>query len=204
DLVADRIRGSNIRNALVGALDHWAAHPASRDRGDWALAVARKADPDPDWRDHARDPAVRQDPTALLQVIRDAPVADRNVSLLLALASSVPNNSPERVPYLTRIQQKHPEDFWVNVTLGGALLSGNPAEAVRYYQAAVSIRPDLALGYKQLGWALAYSHQTEDAVEPLQRAADLEPTDILNQLTLPHTLSLLGRHDDATTPLPAA
>ena len=56
ELVADRVRASNIRNALVGALDHWSGHAGKPGRRAWVLTVARKADTDTDpssWRDRA-------------------------------------------------------------------------------------------------------------------------------------------------------
>jgi eukaryotic-like serine/threonine-protein kinase len=207
ELVADRVRASNIRNALVGALDHWSGHARKPGRRAWVLTVARKADTDQDpsgWRDRARDPAVRADQTALLGVIRAAPVADQRVPLLLALAWSLRQDSPERLPFLKRIQQKHSGDFWANFTLGTATTQENPVEASRYLQAAVSIRPDLAIGYDKLGWSLARADLNEDAVVAFQKAVELDPTVILTQHILAVTLGILGRHDEALDHLRAA
>src|SRR4029077_19299 len=156
----------NIRNALVGALDHWSAHTWPPERRAWVLAVARMADTEPDpsgWRDRARDPAVRADQGALLGVIRAAPVADQRVPLLLALAGSLHHDNPERLPFLKRIQQNHSGDFWANISLGDVMTQDNPVEASRYFQAAVSIRPDLGLGYEKLGLSLSQAGLMEDA-----------------------------------------
>jgi serine/threonine-protein kinase len=207
ELVADRVRASNIANALVGALDHWSGHTRDAGRRAWILTVARKADADSDpsgWRDRARDPAVRSDQAALLGVIKAAPVADQRVPLLLTLAGSLRQDSPERLPFLKRIQQQHFGDFWANLTLGDAMTHLNPAEASRYFQAAVSIRPDLALGYERLGWSLARADMNEDAVAAFQKAVELEPTVILTQHILAVTLGILGRHDEALDHLRAA
>ena len=207
ELVADRVRASNIRNALVGALDHWSAHTGPQDRRAWVLTVARKADTDTDpsgWRDRARDPAVRADQAALVGVIQAAPVADQRVPLLLALAWSLRQDSPERLPFLKRIQQKHSGDFWANFNLGAAIMQSDPVEASRYFQAAVSIRPDLAIGYDKLGWSLARADLNEDAVVAFQKAVELDPTVILTQHILAVTLGILGRHDEALDHLRAA
>src|SRR5262249_25605907 len=83
ELVAARVKASTIRNALITALDHWSECTPSPDRKDWALAVARQADPDSTgWRVRARTPAVLKDTSALAELIPTAPV-DQSVALLL-------------------------------------------------------------------------------------------------------------------------
>src|SRR5262249_23025149 len=96
EVVAARVRASNIAPALVAALDFWSAVTLNPDRGRWVLSVARHADPDPTgWRDRARDPAARGDEAALVELIRTAPVADQSAPLLLALDRRLPYDSPE-------------------------------------------------------------------------------------------------------------
>src|SRR5262249_57554688 len=106
----------------------------------WVVEVARRADPGPTgWRDRARDPDLRNDQAALAELIKAAPVADESVPLLLALSNQLKPENKERLAFLKRIQQAHPADFWANMTLGKVLewREKNPAEAIRYYQAAV-------------------------------------------------------------------
>src|SRR5262249_45833433 len=51
EVVAGRIKDSNIRNALIAALDHWSVCTTDSRRRAWILEVARKADEDPTgWR----------------------------------------------------------------------------------------------------------------------------------------------------------
>src|SRR5262249_33336926 len=123
EAAAARVRDSDIRAALVAALDHWSAvtrDPAQRRR---VLTVARLADPDPPGsRARARDAAVRESPAALAEVIDTATVADQPPQLLLALDKHLKPDSPERLPFLQRVQRAHPGDFWANLTLGDALL----------------------------------------------------------------------------------
>src|SRR5262249_36650083 len=160
EVIADRVRKSDIRRALVAALDHWSSCTAEGpDRRNWILDVARRADPDPTgWRDRARDPNLSTDQAALAEVVRTAPVAEQSVPLLLALSNHLNSGSKERLAFLKRIQQAHPGDFWANIVLGDRLVhqwDNHPAESIRYYQAAVSIRPWCALGYFKLGMALS-------------------------------------------------
>src|SRR5262249_37448001 len=155
-------------------------------------------------RDRARDPAVRDNPAALAEVIDTAPVADQPPQLLLALDRQLNPSSPERLPFLRRIQQAHPGDIWANLTLGNVLgVQGQghqhqPAEAVRYYQAAVAVRPQAALGYYRLGVVLCLTGRVEEGVESCRRAANLEPDSASARFFLAKALSDLGRHDEAT------
>src|SRR5262249_48677138 len=142
------------------------------------LSVARHADPDPTgWRDRARDPAVRADQAALVELIRTVPVADQSVPLLLALDRRLPSDSPERLPFLRRIHLAHPADVWVNLRLGEVVERKSPSEAVRYYQAVVAIRPRTAIGYSHLGWALSGVGRREEALEQYRQAAALNAAD---------------------------
>src|SRR3954469_20739436 len=208
EAVAARIRASNITRALVAALDHGCAITADRQVLRWRLSVARRADRDPDptdWRARARDPEVLKDPAALDEVIRTAPVADESVQLLLALERRLTYDSPERLPFLRRIQQARPGDFWANLRLADVLHQRKqPTEAIRYYQAAVAIRPGIALGYSKLGMELVSTGRAEEAVEPLRRAVDLEPKALPNHVWLAVALSRSGRHDGAIEHLRAA
>jgi eukaryotic-like serine/threonine-protein kinase len=210
EVSADRVRRSDIRDALVAALDNWSGSVARTDdprARHWALEVARRADQDPTgWRDRARDPNLRADQAALAEVIRTAPVADESVPLLLELSKKLSFGSKERLPFLKRVQQAHPGDFWANMTLGDVLelREKKPAEAVRYYQAAVSIRPRTGLGYFKLGSALSSMGRPEEAVEQFRQAVAVEPTSVFNQFWLADALVRLGRHDEAINHLQAA
>src|SRR5262249_39298953 len=155
----------------------------------------RLADPDPTgWRDRARDPAVRADQAALVEVIKTAPVASESVALLLALNKDWKAGSREHLPFLKKVQQAHPGDFWANLTLGVYLL--DEEDAIRYCQAAVAIRPGVYLGYFQLGSALSQAGRLEEAVEQFRRAVDLAPTSVSSHKRLAQTLASSGRQDE--------
>ena len=56
---------------------------------------------------------------------------------------------------LRRAQRAHPDDFWINHDLARSLMgSGQPDEAVRFYSAAVAIRPRSQLALRGLREAL--------------------------------------------------
>jgi serine/threonine-protein kinase len=201
EVIADWIRRSDIPSALVAALDHWSSCTLQgARRRSWILDVARRADPDPTgWRDRARDPNLRTDQVALAEVIKAAPVADQSVPLLLAICNQLKPENQEQLAFLKRIQQAHPGDFWANIALGDRLevREKNPAEAIRYYQAAASIRPQAALGYFKLGRALSSTGRLEEAAGQFRQAVDADPTFLVSQLELAIVLLQLGRHDEA-------
>ena len=130
-------------------------------------------------------------------MIEAAPIADESVTLLLALDMQMDASSKARFPYLQRIQQAHPGDFWVNLALANVVGREDDLEAMRYYQAVVSIRPQMALGHDCLGKALLRVGRIEEAVVSLRRAADLDPNSIRCVRLLVQHLSKLGRNDEA-------
>ena len=227
EAVAGRVRATDVSNALVDALDNWSVCTGDARYQSWVLSVARRADPDPTgWRDRARDPAVRADQAALAELVEAIPVADQPVQLLLALEKRLRFDGKERLLFLKRVQQAHPGDYWANLRLGDVLTRREQAaeavryyqaavalrpkeavrreqaaEAVRYYQAAVALRPGVFLGHFELGSSLARCGRTEEAVEPLRRAVAIDPSSVHGQALLAACLTSLGRHDEAVEQL---
>jgi Flp pilus assembly protein TadD len=59
------------------------------------------------------------------------------------------------ITLLKRAQRAYPDDFWINYDLAGSLMgAGRPDEAVRFYSAAVAIRPRSELAGRRLREAL--------------------------------------------------
>jgi eukaryotic-like serine/threonine-protein kinase len=206
DTVADRIRSSSIRNALVAALDHWSVCTVDPRRKHWALEVASKADEDSSgWRNRARDPEIRKDNSKLKQLIATAPIADQPVSLLLAIDQHLVGGSQEHVPFLKRVQALHPDDFWINFRLGSVLAQAHEsADAIGYYQAALATRPSTAIVCNNLGRVLAESGRNEEALELQRRAVQLDPTAAAFQLNFVLALWTRQRYDEAIDQLPIA
>ena len=155
---AARIRTSHIRQALVDGLDEWASFAASRpDAGrlSWLLAVAREADPDPTgWRDRFRDPRVWRDHAALKKLSDEADLARLSVPLVLALGDRIRGVRGDLIALLERAVRQHPDDLLINTYLALALEEdGHSSEAIRYYQAAVALRPDVSWVHQNIGTA---------------------------------------------------
>jgi serine/threonine-protein kinase len=206
DGFAARIADSNIRAALVSALDHWSLLVADPQRKLWVLEVARKADSDPTgWRARARDPDVRKNGSAVEELIRTASIAEQPVSLLLALESQLSATSPERVPFLKRVQAVFPDDFWVNYRLGSVLYKINRSgEAIGYLRAAVAIRPGAAHARNDLGMVLLTTGALKEAVGEFRQAVRLYPTSAPVRKNFCVGLHDLGLYDEALEQLPEA
>jgi serine/threonine-protein kinase len=199
EVVAARIQASNVRNVLVAALDDWAACTRNPGRQDWLLAVARQADQDPTgWRTRARSPDIRKDDVALVRLVATAPVTGQSVPFLLALAERLKSVGADPIPFLTRVQQAHPADFWANLSLAEALMEKNDlAEAIRFYQAAVALRPGAAVVYDNLGLALALLGRMDQADEQFRKASSIDPTAAPAHNHLGIVFSTMGRRDEA-------
>jgi eukaryotic-like serine/threonine-protein kinase len=202
DLVAERVKASNVRDALVAALDDWTSCTLDPERQKWLLAVTRQADRDPTgWRGRARDPETWAVKGNLAEAARTAPVADQSVPLLLALAEHMKVLGDDPIPFLTRVQQAHPGDFWANFSLGEALKDkNNPQEAVRYYQAAAAIRPRASVVYDNLGLMLAMLGRMDEADEQFRQASRIDPTATPAHSNLGIIFSGMGRRDEAIDP----
>jgi serine/threonine-protein kinase len=173
---------SAIRKALVAALDDWAVCAKERERRDWLLQVARRADPDP-WLDRVRRPAVWNDRTALARLVQEKAMTEPSAQLLVALGERLMALGGNAERLLRAAQQRHPGDFWVNFTLGNALHEGKkPAEAVGYFRAALAVRPGTFSVYNNLGVALDDQGKQDEAIANYRKAIELDP-----KLALAHT-----------------
>ena len=172
---AARIRESAIRETLLAFIHDWMFFWGSQADKDQLAAVLDQADDD-DWRRRLRktlrgayDPGERHD---LLQ----APEALDQPPLILGLVYSIMNHGTEGEEALALVraaQLRHPEDFWINLQLGGILMAERPGEAVGYYRAAVASRPESSQAYIMLGRALHDSGDTDGAIAAFRKAIPL-------------------------------
>ncbi|QEL16393.1 protein kinase domain-containing protein [Limnoglobus roseus] len=200
DVVAARVKGSHIRNALVAALDHWSVCTRDERQKRWVLKVARGADPDATgWRDRARDPDIRLNQAAVAELVRSAPVKDTPVSLLHAVEASWHSATHAlHLDFLKRILREHPDDFWNNHRIGNLLFdAGRAGEAVGFFQAAVALRPKSAMAHNNLARLLQEVARPEDALGHYRRAVELDPGGAMFQSNLARALSRQNRHDEA-------
>jgi serine/threonine protein kinase/Flp pilus assembly protein TadD len=200
---AQRVRASTIGSCLTVALDEWTLIRGKLEEasGSGLRAVADLADDDP-WRRRLRDAAVRRDRTALEGLTAEPETLSQpSISLRLlagALQDAGSGAAAERL--LRAAQQAHPADFWINFRLAIRLGSETPAaaaEAIRFYQAALALRPTSPAVYNNLGVALKAQGTLEEAVTSYRQAIALQPGFAAAHYNLGLSLWNLGDVDGA-------
>lgn len=184
---ADRITASPVRAALVAALDDWASsrYTAAPEAGvpvTRLLELARAVDPDPEWRDEFRDPAVRADRKKLSALAARAPLDKLTVAQTTALVSALPTADPSVPRLLAAAEAKRPNDFGLAL-LGAAwrlqaLRVGvsSPAEmqdALAYARTASTLRPDSLAALALLAELYELFNQPAGLEEVARRVAAL-------------------------------
>jgi serine/threonine-protein kinase len=202
----ERIGARAIRVELAAALDGWAKTRRwvpQKDRKSWQdlLAVARAADPDPQ-RAALRDAVLRRDRSALVQwAAADEVRALPPVTLVLLAADLAEiGGASEATALLRRAQEQHPGDFWINHQLAYHLGKMHPPqrdEAIRFYTAAVALRPKSPGARLNLGNALSGSGRLDEAAGAARKAIELKPDYAEAHCNLGLALADKGRLDEA-------
>jgi eukaryotic-like serine/threonine-protein kinase len=197
DRIAARIAASPIRAAIVEALDDWVLCSRDRPHISWLMAINRRSDPDPAWRDRLRTPTRWTDREHLRSLAADADVAREPVPLLFLLANLLADVGDDPIPFLSRVQRARPSDFWVNFLLGEMHQARGHADAVAFYRAAVALRPESVGAHVNLGIALQDLGRTSEAEAEWMVALDLAPDTALVHFSLATAAFADRRFEDA-------
>ena len=168
--------------ALATAVDDWAAIRRDRKKnraGAAALsALAGAADPDP-WRLGLRRALDLPDQAARLEALRRLAKATPFETLgpisldLLGRALKDAGDPAGAEAVLRRAQQRHPGDVWINYDLARALEKlARRDEAIRYYMAARSLRPETA---HELAHALGDKGERDEEIAVFEDLRRLRP-----------------------------
>jgi superkiller protein 3 len=181
-----RLRGNSALAAPVAAaLDDWveARHALGEGKPNWErlVAVARGIDPDP-VRDRLRSmwgeritPGLQAEARRLAESIDIQAQSPRTLDILARTLAQA--QLPDAAVQVLRDgRYAHPGDFWLNFDLGYQLSEAKDhVGAVRYYSAAVSIRPDSAAAHNNLGIALTDQGKLDEAIAEYRKAIELDP-----------------------------
>src|SRR5262249_5740091 len=144
--VAARVQGrpEPVRQHLVAALDECLLRPRKGDAQarQWLLDALAAADNDR-WRTGVRQARAAGDWSRVEQLAREAKVSTQPPSFLLLVAAILPEAMrAARLELVRRTQRAYPADLWANSWLGHELMeNGQPAEATRYWTAALALQP---------------------------------------------------------------
>ena len=201
-----RGRAPAVAMAVAAALDDWASIRSGKP-GAALSAVARVADPDP-WRNGLREALNHPDKAARLASLHDlarsAPYETLGpVSLnLLGGALMAAGDAAGAEGVLRRAQHRHPGDVWINFDLAGSLERlARRDEAIRYYTAARSLRPETA---HDLAHALEDRGEKEEAIGVFKDLRRLQPENGWHLGCLAGALRDQGRSQEADVILEAA
>jgi Flp pilus assembly protein TadD len=197
---------------VAAALDDWAMERRrlKRPAAEWQrlVAVARALDKDP-WRDALRalDYAhVSKERDQLRELVSTAKVADLPTAsvLLLGRALTAAGENELAIKLLREAQRLHPGDVWLNYELAEALGKQLPSqwpEAVRFYTAARSLRPEIG---HALGHALQAMGRREEAAAVFAELVRLRPRNPRHHNCLGNALMNQGKLAEAETELRTA
>jgi serine/threonine-protein kinase len=101
------------------------------------------------------------------------------------------------VPFLRRVQQEYPADFWANLAMGNALLPDAPRQAVGALRAALASRPDAAVGYCAVGECFRLDQHWDAATGYFEKALRRDPNYARTYNNLGLVLQVRGRMDEA-------
>jgi serine/threonine-protein kinase len=199
DQTADRILRLPVRATFQTAIDDWMLSETDPKRLRWLLTVGQKIDDDPQGlRKDLRDPDVWLNAAELRRRIEQRPLDQFPVPFLLALVDQLKKTGEDQLPTLLRAQRAHPNDFWLNLTAGDACMkAGRLSQATEFYTAAVSVRPEVALGWNTLSQSLAFSSRFEEAEQTLRIAVARDPTSTQILLNLTICLSVEKKNEEA-------
>jgi serine/threonine protein kinase/tetratricopeptide (TPR) repeat protein len=174
-----RQRPQAMQDVLLAALEMCLDYVPKDDpqTRQWLSAVLDAADTGP-WRKRAQQALQAGDWKAFEQIVEEAVSARQPASLLLRLVWKVPAHSPTYLKLLRRIRQAYPGDFWANHDLAWYLHYGpsrQMEEAIRYYTAALALRPHNPAECVNLGNALCSRGDLDGAIRAFREALNDHP-----------------------------
>jgi serine/threonine-protein kinase len=194
---AARIRSSAIRETLLAFLYDWVFYWESDADRARLRAVLDLADDD-DWRRQLRTTLMAYDAAKREELLR-APEATDQPPIVVAGLTGVLIHGPHEQSarsLLHQAQQRHPEDFWINLQLGYLLHDERPREAIGYFRAAMASRPESSQAHLMLGRALREAGDADGAISAFRNAIRLNPNRT-GARDLARALATQGRLEEA-------
>jgi serine/threonine protein kinase/Flp pilus assembly protein TadD len=210
DKAVDHVRQSAIASELCLALNSWTRVMQYREASDPERkkklnAIAQAAEQDPfriklgDASVGSSDEEVRAHLVELL-TSQNGHVLPASAVVYFAENLRMVGGGDEAEKLLKSAVSRYPADFWVNFELAQSYGDGNTPDwdkAIRYYTAAIALRPTAAVAHNNLGVCFLNKESWQEAIECLQESLRLQPELGKAHSNLGLALSKVNRIDDA-------
>jgi tetratricopeptide (TPR) repeat protein len=166
-----------VQAALIAALDDWLYNEPGVAERVWLRAVLARADGDA-WRNQVREAISGKDRKALEALAERAEAQRPAMLVLLGHELFRRKAQASAIRLLVRAQERHPGDFWINLTLGSMFADcrpPQPEQAIIYYHVAAALRPDSPGIYYNLGNVLKAKGDLSGAIVAYERAVAINP-----------------------------
>ena len=189
---------------MLAALADWSNGKPNEQDGAKIVAVLQAADPDPaSFRNLWNAAMARRDWDRLATACRLEAMEQPTARLVvMGRRWAALGFAPEDGAFPEGGERATPGDFWVAFELANAFDEVKPPEtdeAIRYYTAALALRPDGVAAHNNLGNVLRDKGRIDEAIAELRKAVALEPDDAKAHNNLGAALHDKGRIDDAVT-----
>jgi tetratricopeptide (TPR) repeat protein/serine/threonine protein kinase len=207
--LARRMRAQDpaIREALIGALDHWSDCAVAANTVALAKQlreIATAAD-DYVWRQKLRLALAAGDLPSLRAMSAEARRLSLPPMMLVLLGESLDRlgEHSEAVALLRWARGRHLTDFWIPYSLGVLLRHDDTTsdmdreEAMGCWRAALAVRPTATAAHNNLGLALLAKKQVDEAISSFRQAIVLDPKFAMAHYNLGSALRSANRLDEA-------
>ncbi|HVS39710.1 MAG TPA: serine/threonine-protein kinase, partial [Gemmataceae bacterium] len=200
---AARINRRAIREELLAALADWSYSTPNKDDMKRLRRVLQATDPDPASFPNRWNAALEQRDWDTLEVLAINPeMKDQPAARLVLMARGLygAGDPVGAVNFLKDASGRHPGDFWINFELAYAHTHSKPEavdEEIRYFTAALTLRPKSAGAHYNLGNALHNKHQLDEAIAEFRKALQIQPDSVWAHNSLGVALSDKHQLDEA-------
>jgi tetratricopeptide (TPR) repeat protein/serine/threonine protein kinase len=199
---AERINSRPIRVELLAALADWSNAAPDKEDKQRLRDVLKAADPDPATFRNRWNAAMTKKDEEALHNLAFSPEARNQPAVRVALLgwqlTSI--NAADAVKFLKDANDRRPGDFWILFRLGHACRRTTPPltdDAIRYFTAALALRPDSSTAHIALANELRIKRQFDDAIREYRFAARLKPDNVWAYNGLGLVLRDQGNRDEA-------
>ncbi len=197
---AEQINRRVIREELLAALTDWLNITASKNEKQRLNDLLQETDSDPNsFRNRMNALTAKRDWAGLARLASSPEALNQPTVRQATLGRLL--KPPEAVKFLRTANERRPGDFWITFQLAYSfeMMTPTPAaeEAVRYYTAAVALRPSSVGARNNLGNVLREMGRLDEAMAEYNRAISLQPNYSVSHNNLGNVLHDKGRLDDA-------